>query len=241
MRRAIAPAALAMLLLVAGCGSDDDETLTVLAAASLTDVFEDLAASFEEAHDVEVDVSFGSSTALAEQVADGAPGDVLATADPESMAIAEEAGVVDQVRQFTANELVIVTATDADVTGLDDLADVPWVRCADEAPCGRVAVSVLGRQGITAEPVSLEEDVRAVLDKVVTGEATAGLVYGSDAAAAGDSVRTVRIPGALRHLASYRVAVLDQAQDDELGQAWLDLLTSEEGRLALIDAGFTMP
>ena len=240
MRRLAAPLVVALLLPLTGCGSDD-ETLTVLAAASLTDVFEELAADFEEEHGVEVDLSFGSSTALAEQAADGAPGDVLATADPEAMAVAEAAGVVDVLRQFTANRLVIVTAPDAEVDEPADLAEVPWVRCADEVPCGRVAAALLTEQGVTAEPVSLEEDVRAVLDKVISGEATAGLVYNTDARSAGDAVRTVAFPGAARHLASYRIATLDQAQDDDLARAWLELLTSEPGRAALRRAGFEMP
>lgn len=242
MRRLAGPAALALLLPLAGCGADD-ETLTVLAAASLTDVFEELAVAFEEEHGVEVDLSFGSSTALAEQAADGAPGDVLATADAASMAIAEDAGIVDEVPQFTANQLVIVTPP-GDPGGVDgpaDLVDAAWARCADDVPCGRVAREVLDDHGVIAEPVSLEEDVRAVLDKVASGELDAGLVYATDAHAAGDAVRTLRIPGARRHLASYRIAVLDQARDDDLAQEWVDLLTSEPGRAALRDAGFTMP
>ena len=124
---------------------------------------------------------------------------------------------------------------------MQDLAGEPWVRCADEVPCGRVAVALLADLGITAEPVSLEEDVRAVLDKVVTGEVTAGLVYATDARSAGDAVRTMSIPSASEHLASYRVATLDQAVDDELALEWVELLTSEAGRQALRDAGFVMP
>ena len=240
MRRLVAPAVLVLLLPFAGC-SDDDKTLTVLAAASLSDVFEQLAVGFEEEHDVEVVFSFGSSTALAEQAADGAPGDVLATADPEAMSIAEQAGVADHVRQFTANRLVLLTSPDADVRGVQDLAGEPWVRCADEVPCGRVAVALLADVGITVEPASLEEDVRAVLDKVITGEATAGLVYATDARSAGDAVRTVPIAGAGRHLASYRIATLDQADDDEVALEWVELLTSEIGRDVLRDAGFVMP
>lgn len=240
MRRLVGPVALAVLLPLTGCTGDED-TLTVLAAASLTDVFEELAPGFEDQHDVEVDFSFGSSTALAEQAADGAPGDVLATADPQSMEWADRAGVVDHVRQFTANRLVMVTAPDADVNDLADLADQPWVRCADDAPCGRAAAAVLDDRGVTAEPVSLEENVRAVLDKVVTGEAAAGLVYATDAHSAGDAVRTVRIPEAGRHLTSYRIATLDQARAEDLALAWVELLTSETGRAALREAGFVMP
>ena len=238
MRRVLG--ALLLVVVLSGCG-DDRPTMRVLAASSLTDVFTELAADFEAEHDVEVDLVLGSSTDLAQQGADGAPGDVLATADPEAMAVAEDAGVVGHVRGFTANRLVLVTTPDADVRGVEDLADVPWIRCAEEAPCGRAAVALLGDLGVTAEPVSLEEDVRSVLDKVVSGEATAGLVDRSDAVAAGDEVRTVPIPGSGRHLASYRIATLDQAEQPDLALAWVELLTSEPGRAALRDAGFVMP
>ena len=115
--------------------------LTVLAAASLTDVYEDLAEGFEAEHDVDVTFSFGSSTDLAEQAADGAPGDVLATADETSMQVAEDAGVTGDVSPFATNVLVIVTPPDnpAGIESLDDLEGATWVRCADEVPCGRVA------------------------------------------------------------------------------------------------------
>ena len=242
MRPLVAPAALALLLPLAGCGSDD-ENLTVLAAASLTDVFEDLAAEFEEEHGVEVDLSFGSSTGLAEQVADGAPGDVLATADEPSMQLTEDAGVTGDAAAFATNVPVIVTPPDnpAGIETLADLADTTWVRCADEVPCGRVARDVLEDGGIVAEPVSLEEDVRATLDKVASGEADAGLVYATDAVAAGDRVATIEIPGAAAHRTSYFLATLEQAADDDLAQGWVDLVLSERGREVLAEAGFGTP
>ena len=242
------PAAAAVLALVtalaaSGCGGAEDRTLTVLAAASLTDVFEELAEEFEESRDVTVDFSFGSSTDLAEQAADGAPGDVLATADEVSMRLAEDAGVASGAETFASNVLTIVTpaGNPGGVRALDDLADATWVRCADEVPCGRVAVAVLGAAGVTAEPASLEEDVRATLDKVTSGEADAGLVYASDAIAAGDAVTAVEIPGAEEQLTSYLAATLEQAQDDELARAWIEMLRSEEGRAVLADAGFGTP
>ncbi|MGH3335454.1 MAG: molybdate ABC transporter substrate-binding protein, partial [Nocardioides sp.] len=116
-----------------------------------------------------------------------------------------------------------------------------WVRCADEVPCGRVAQAVLEDNGVTAEPASLEEDVRATLDKVVSGEADAGLVYASDAVAAGDDVESVEIPGAEAQLTLYYTTTLEQSEDAELAQEWTDLVTSEEGGAALTEAGFTLP
>ena len=250
----VAPRSLSVLLLVlplAACGGGDESgagdegggELTVLAAASLTDVYENLAQGFEGEHDVDVTFSFGSSTDLAAQAADGAPGDVLATADETSMQVAEDAGVTGDVTTFATNVMVIVTPPDnpAGIESLDDLEGATWVRCADEVPCGRVARAVLEDNDITAEPASLEDDVRATLDKVISGEADAGLVYASDAVAAGDDVATVAIPGAEEQLTSYVIAPLEQGEDAELAREWVDLVTSEEGRQALTDAGFTLP
>lgn len=245
-------AALALLLPLAACGSGDDGDagagggggeLIVLAAASLTDVFDELARPFEEEHGVEVTFSFGSSTDLAASVADGAPGDVLATADEASMTLAEDAGVTGDVETFATNVLTIVVpaGNPAGIESLDDLADATWVRCADEVPCGKVAVALLDANDVTAEPVSLEEDVRATLDKVVSGEADAGLVYATDAVAAGDDVEAVAISGADDALTSYSVTTLEQSEDAELATDWVAWLMSDEGRAILDDAGFGSP
>ena len=243
------PGALVLLLVLTGCGGDAEPgeggrpELTVLAASSLTDVYQELAVSFEEEHDAEVTFSFGSSTDLAAQAAEGAPGDVLSTADGESMQVAEDAGATDEVVELAGNVMVIVTpdGNPADIEGIDDLEGSTWVRCADEVPCGRVALSVLEDNGVTAEPASLEDDVRATLDKVVAGEADAGLVYATDAVAAGDDVETVEIPGVEDRLTTYYAASLAQSADPDLARAWLDLVTSADGQAALEDAGFTLP
>jgi molybdate transport system substrate-binding protein len=240
-------AALVLVLPLAACGGGDDaggtDRLTVLAAASLTDVFEELATGFEEENDVDVTFSFGSSTDLAEQVADGAPGDVLATADETSMGLAEDAGVTGEVETFATNVLTIVVpaGNPAGIESLDELEGSTWVRCADEVPCGKVALAVLDANGITAEPASLEEDVRATLDKVVSGEADAGLVYASDAVAAGDDVEAVEIPEADDAITSYYAATLEQSEDADLAADWVAWVTSDEGRAILEDAGFGTP
>lgn len=241
--------ALTLALVLAACGGegtaggDDDPQLTVLAAASLTDVFTELGEAFEEDQQVEVTFSLGSSTDLAQQAADGAPGDVLATADTTSMAIADDAGVTGEVVDFAGNVLVIVTrpGNPQGIESLDDLEGVTWVRCADEVPCGRVAVELLDAAGVTADPVSLEDDVRATLDKVTSGEVDAGLVYATDAVAAGEEVTTVEVPEAADVPTTYAVTSLEQSTDAELAQAWIDLLVSDDGRQVLEEAGFTVP
>ena len=244
--------ALLLLLPLAACGgsgdgeeSRDGGKLTVLAASSLTGVFTDLADTFEADHDgVEVELSFGSSTDLAETVADDAPGDVLATADETSMGLAVDADVVAEGPEpFATNELVIVTApgNPLGITSLADLADATWVRCADDVPCGRVALALLDAAAVDAEPASLEVDVKSTLEKVTSGEADAGLVYATDAVAAGSDVETVEIDGAEDALTTYFVATLDQSEDSTLADAWMDLVLSDEGQQALADAGFTSP
>jgi molybdate transport system substrate-binding protein len=240
---------LSLLLPLAGCGSGQDEggdaqaELTVLAASSLTDVYQELATSFEEENDADVTFSFGSSTDLAEQAADGAPGDVLATADETSMKVAEDAGVTGDATDFATNVMVLVTpaGNPAGIESLDDLDGAIWVRCADEVPCGRVAQSVLEDNDITAEPASLEEDVRSTLDKVISGEADAGLVYASDAVAAGGDVETIEIPGAEKELTTYFITTLEQSADSDLAGKWVDLVTSDDGEAALKDGGFSLP
>jgi molybdate transport system substrate-binding protein len=246
-RRLVAvPALLLVSASLAACDDSkgDSQSLQILAASSLTDVFTDLGKSFEADHDgVDVKFSFGSSTDLAGQAADGAPGDVLATADESSMSLAEDAGVVTDPKTFATNVLVIVTPPDnpAGITGLDDLDGTTWVRCADDAPCGKVALAVLQDAGVDAKPASLEEDARSTLDKVTSGEADAGLVYASDADAAGDAVRTIPITGAEKEPTSYFIAALDQTSDSDLAQEWVDLVTGPKGQQALTAAGFGLP
>lgn len=241
-------AALLLLLPLAGCADDGagdgagDRKLTVLAAASLTEVFTELAGEFEASHEgVEVVLSFGSSTTLADQVAQGAPGDVLATADEKSMTLAEDADALDgDPVSFASNELVLVVpaANPARIASLDDLPGTDWVRCADDVPCGRVATTLAEANALTAEPASLEVDVKSVLAKVTSGEADAGLVYATDAESAGDQVEVIEIPHAEEHLTYYFIAVVDQADEGALAAEWVDLLQSEAGLAVLDDAGF---
>ena len=235
--------ALALLLPCLAACSDDEQTLQVLAASSLTEAYTRLAEDYELDHpSVEVQLQFGSSTDLAETVADDGPGDVLATADEESMQVAVDAGVTAEApRRFALNEMVIVTASGNPerIRSLADLQGTDWVRCADDAPCGRVAASLLDSAGVDAEPVSLEVDVKSTLEKVTSGEADAGLVYASDATSARDEVDAVPIEGAAEVPAVYYVAPLTQAADPGLAEDWIALVTFPTGVAALHDAGFT--
>ena len=237
----------ALLLALAGCGDASERRLTVLAAASLTETFEQLAATFEADHpDVRVDLVLESSASLAEQVRQGAPGDVLATADERSMRSVAAAGALDgRPEVFASNRIVLAVPTgdDARVTSVADLADpgVRYVVCVPEAPCGHVARAALAANGVDAAPASEEVDVKAVLTKVRLGEADAGLVYVTDVRAARDSVRALELSGGAATVTRYAVAVLGDAEEPELARDWVDLLTSDAGRSVLDDAGFGRP
>lgn len=245
MKAALAAAALAVSL--TGCtGSGTDETrVVVLAASSLTEAFSELERRFEADHPgVDVVLSLGSSTTLAQQAADGAPGDVLATADARSMSLAVDAGVAGDPDVFATNTLALVVYPDeprgdaGPVTGMGDLdrADISYVTCVPSAPCGAVARAVLAENGVTQAPVSEEVDVRSVLARVVAGEADAGLVYRSDAVAAGDAVRMVDTAGAEEHPTDYLVAPLTGA--NALAEKFVASVLSAAGQQVLADAGF---
>lgn len=241
---------LLLLLPLTACGDEAEQTLTVLAAASLTETFTDLAADFEEEHPgVDVELVFGSSTMLAEQAVDGAPGDVLATADEASMEVAVDGdAVADSPDGFITNQLTVVTPPDnpAGIESLADLGDtdVDYVRCAETAPCGASAVALLHDAGITAPPASEEVDVKAVLARVVQGEADAGLVYRTDARAADDAVREVATDDledyGPAHATTYFVARLagDDAQRADLAAEFVTLVRSNQAFQVFTDAGF---
>lgn len=228
-----------------GCAATGSEReLTVLAAASLTESFTELADRFEATHDgVEVRLAFDSSAILAEQVNQGAPADVLATADERTMRTVVDQGHSDGDPQaFATNRLTLVVPPEnpADIDGVQDLNDasVEYVVCVAAAPCGALTEEVLGAAGVAAPPASEEVDVKAVLSKVVLGEADAGIVYATDAQAAGHDVRALPITAASDSVTTYLVTALAGAAEPGLAEDWLDLVGSTTGRRVLADAGF---
>jgi molybdate transport system substrate-binding protein len=258
-------ASLVAALALAGCGSSSDSgngtsgtsgtsgpdstkgTINVLGAASLTGTFTELAKDFEADHPgVKVKLAFDSSATLAEQVTQGAPADVLATADEDTMKTVSDAGDTAATPQlFATNHLQLVVPKDnpASITKFADLdkPGVKYVVCVDTAPCGKLAVKVLANTGITAKPVSEEVDVKAVLSKVSADEADAGLVYRTDAVAGGDTVKAVDIPTSNDNLNSYPIAALKDSKKPKLAQQFVDLVHSAKGQQVLADAGFGKP
>lgn len=250
----------AVLLCVCACTADGagrgrDGRLHVFAAASLTDVFTDLAEEFEERRPgTEVVFNFAGSSDLAVQIDSGAPADVFASADTLTMERVVEEGGLDTAwaeehggrgAVFATNTLRIAVPPDnpAGVTEPADLADddVAVALCAREVPCGAASVAALEAAGVDLTPVTYEEDVRAVLTKVELGEVDAGLVYATDVAAAGTRVLGLDFPEAEEAVNDYPIAVLSGAEDPVLAAAWVDLVLSDAGVEVLTAAGFGAP
>lgn len=246
MRRWCATAAwLAALLPLAACSSTASSaptTITVAAAASLSDVFPAIAEDFTAANpDVRVRFTFAGSNALVEQVRAGAPIDVLATASLASMASTGD--LVGQSTLFARNALTIVMppGNPGQVQSLADLPRVSVALCAAAVPCGVAADELLQRNDISVTPVTRELDVRAVLGKVLADQVDAGIVYITDARAAGDRVQTITIPGERNVETSYPAAVVASSPHEEVGAAFIDYLTSPQARAVLTAAGFDAP
>lgn len=240
-------AALCLMLTACGSTNDSERTLVVLAASSLTEAFGELERTYERAHpDVDVQVSYDSSSTLAQQVLEGAPADVLATADEQSMATVTDEGLLarEPVR-FAANTLTLVTPPDdpGGVSALADLEsdDVTVAVCVPQAPCGQAAQALLALNDVSVTPATEQENVKSVLSQVVIGQVDAGLVYVTDARAAGDQVRTVPVANASEVVSSYPVAVLAEADSPAAAQDWVDLVTSAPGRRVLGSYGFGAP
>ncbi|HEX4904634.1 MAG TPA: molybdate ABC transporter substrate-binding protein [Acidimicrobiales bacterium] len=236
---------LVVLLVLAACGTgDDDAAITVLAASSLTEAMTEIGAAFEEAEGVEVTLSFGGSSSLAEQANQGAPADVIVTADRASLAKVDDAGEPTDVAR---NRLAIIVepGNPKRITGLADLArdDVVLVLCAPEVPCGRFGALALEKAGVVVTPASLEEKVKGVVSKVTLGEADAGLVYVTDVEAAGDDAAGVDIDVAAdRELeAVYSMAVLGQSEHAALAAEFIGFVAGAEGRRVLAAHGFLAP
>ena len=247
-------AGVALALLLAGCGggsggaapspAPEMRTLTVLAAASLTETFDGLAQQFEADHPgVDVRTNYAGSSDIAQQIVNGNPADVFAAASAATMQTVTDAGLAPGTpKVFATNVLQIATApgNPKGIASFADLAkpDLKVVVCAPQVPCGAAVEKIEKATGVTLRPVSEEADVRSTLGKVTSGDADAGLVYRTDVDAAGGAVEGVNFTEAGQAPTDYPIAVLEDAPQPQLAQQFVDLVTGEVGRRALQDAGF---
>ena len=203
-----------------------------LLAASSTRVFNDdlkkQAAELEPP--VGLFINNAGSSTLVQQLVDGAPGDVLITADEKNMNDAKEAGVVNDPVQLASNVMVMVvpSGNPGNINSIEDITDEStFVLCDPQVPCGTVSESIIESKGLDITADSLEHQVADVLGKVTSGEADAGWVYATDAAAAGDTVEVIEIEGAEEFTNGIFGAVVYESENPESAQQLLDLVADD--------------
>ncbi|ONI68357.1 molybdate ABC transporter substrate-binding protein [Kribbella sp. ALI-6-A] len=255
VRRTVAAGLIAVAALaLTACGSDASAgsasggasvsgTVNVFAAASLTGSFSQLGKDFEKAHPgVRVVFNFGGSSALAQQINQGAPADVFASAAPKNLDQVTDKGTATT---FARNQLQIAVpkGNPGKVAGLADFTDAgrKIALCAEQVPCGAAAQKVFAAAKLTPRPDTLEQDVKAALTKVSLGEVDAALVYRTDVLAAADKVEGIEFPEAAQAVNDYPIATLTKAPNADGAKAFVDFVLSEQGRKVLTDAGFEAP
>ncbi|MFW6724461.1 molybdate ABC transporter substrate-binding protein [Streptomyces sp. MAR4 CNY-716] len=233
-----------------GAGSASGELsgeITVFAAASLTESFEELGAQFERDHPgTKVTFSFGGSDALAASITGGAPADVFASASPTTMDVVTDAGAAAGTPEtFVRNRLEIATlpGNPDGVASLKDLTDpgLKVVLCDEAVPCGSAAQKALDAGSLKLTPVSYEEDVKSALNKVVLKEADAAVVYRTDVQAAGGKVEGVDFPESADAVNDYPITLLRDAPNTAAAEAFVELVRSAQGQKVLTGAGFLKP
>lgn len=251
------PIALLLTLFLAACApaTPQPRTLTILAAASLTDAFTEMGKNFEAANPgVTVTFNFAGSQALRTQIEEGAPADIFASASGKEMdALVASQFVTDGASQiFLSNKLVIILPANnpAGLEKLEDLANpgLKLVLAAEDVPVGNYARQALEKMNgpfgadfkdkVLANVVSNEDNVKQVVAKVQLGEADAGIVYTSDAVPAPD-LKSIEIPADLNVIAKYPIAALVKSENAELAGAFIAYVLSSEGQSILKKWGFS--
>jgi molybdate transport system substrate-binding protein len=229
------------------CTSGGTDEVQVFAAASLTDAFTAIESGFESAHPgADVSLNFAGSSTLREQILEGAPADVFASADAANMQNLVEAGRISGSPEVFASNRLAIAVPPGNPGAVTSLADFTRPElligiCAPALPCGEFARQALEAAGVEAEIDTYEADVRALLTKVEAGELDAGIVYVTDLVAAGARTQGLEIPAAYNVVAEYPIAVLTDAPHSRLASDFHNYVLSAAGREALADYGFGPP
>ena len=266
-RAAIAAVSLLSAVCLAACGGSDSNSstgaasdaasasgsggagkatgkVTVLAAASLQGAFEEIEKTVEKDNPgLDVTFDFQGSQDLVSSLAGGNSADVLATANNSTMKTAADQKLVGSQTEFATNVLTLIVpkGNPKKITGLDSSLDgANLVICAPEVPCGEATKKLAKAQGITLNPVSEEQKVTDVRGKVESGEADAGIVYTTDAAAAKDKADKIDIPdgGVVNH---YPIAQTAEPENPAGAQVFIDAVTGKTGQEILAKHGFGKP
>ena len=219
-------------------------TLSVFAAASLTDAFKALGDSFHQQHaGVMLQFNFAGTPTLVTQIEQGAPADVFASADTTNMDRLRGDGFAAATpRVFAHNRLEIVVApgNPRGIISLGDLAKpgVIYISAGPTVPAGKYAAQALAKAGVTVTPKSLETDVKSVVSKIELGEADAGIVYATDVKAAGGKVLGVPIADPYNVVATYPMAIVKAAKNFAAAEAFVAFVGSAQGQAKLETFGF---
>ncbi len=244
-------ALVAALATITGCGGDDGgssdgDELTVSAASSLTEAFQEYGPTLEP---TETRFSFAGSDELAAQIRQGAAPDVFASANTELPDALHDEGLVEQPTVFATNTLVLAVPSDSQIDAIDDLTepDLDLVIGAPDVPFGSYTRTVLERlpaedsQAILDNVRSEESDVKAAIGKLTQGAADASFTYTSDVAAAGEELEAIQLPEELQPDVAYGIAVVSEAENTAGAQEFIDGLLSGEGATILEESGFKPP
>ena len=258
--------ALLSVLVVTTCGctttqNSQSTKLTVFAAASLTDAFNQTGTAFEANNSgVTVAFNYAGSQVLATQIKQGASADVFASADQKNMKSVQDAGLMNNssITMFLENKLAIIvpTANPANITSLADLArsGVKLDIENSSVPAGNYSLQMLAKasnnstygsgfeSSVLANVVSQETNVNDVVAKVALGQADAGLVYKSDVPAAYQSkVQVITIPDSVNVLAKYYIGVVKASPNAQQAQNFINFVTSPGGQAILSNYSFIIP
>jgi molybdate transport system substrate-binding protein len=221
--------------------------ITVLAAASLTESFNQIGKDFQAANPgATVTFSFAGSSQLAQQITSGAPADVFASASPATMKTVTDAGDnTGTPAVFVKNQLVIAVPK-GDPKGIKALADLtkPGLKvalCAKEVPCGAAAHTALDASGVKLTPVTEEQDVKQALAKVKLGEVDAALVYRTDAHSDTADVDGIEFPESAKAINNYPIVALKDAPNPSGAAAFVAFVQTPAELKVLSDVGFQQP
>lgn len=252
----------AVVIVGSGCTSPTPNTqsskLTVFAAASLTDAFNEIGRSYQANHtDANITFNFDGSQILRTQIEQGANADIFASANMKQMNALKDQGLMENssITVFTKNKLAIIipAANPANITNLSDLArpGLKLVIGTKDVPCGDYTIQMLNKTAnltvfganfknrTLPNVVSQEPNVNGIVTKVALGEADAGIVYISDVPMQyKDKVQTISIPDSVNVLAQYPIGIVSSSNNAQQAQSFIDLVTSSTGQAILQKYGF---
>lgn len=240
----------AVVLIAGACGGSAAPaqpapvTISVFAAASLTDSFKAIGDGYHQQHsNVTLQFNFAGTPTLVTQIEQGAQADVFASADTTNMDRLRGDGFTSGTPQVFAHnklEVAVAPGNPKHITSLADLgqAGLVYISAGPTVPAGKYAAQALQKAGVSVTPKSLETDVKSVISKIELGEADAGIVYTTDVKAASGKVDGVAIPDAYNVVATYPLVAVKDSKHADMANAFIAYVVSATGQSKLESFGF---